>query len=398
MSLAVDGAATSIVGIGATQYFKRGESLPRSGTELACDAILAAVTDAGLSVKDIDGFSYFGGGGTGVESPIDPGLLMETLGIPEISFAAGVAVAGGGSAGAVGLASIAVSSGTALYVAVVFVLQQHAVRLGQIFANKLATAENSFIHPGGFFSPGQFLATQVRRHMHLYGTSREAFAEVAVSTRSNAINRPKARMRKPLTREEYFASRMVAEPLCLFDFCLETDGAVAVIVSTTERGRDLRQRPIKILNSPMGGRREWGRGFLYGNMPDHVFASAGFASLAPALFANTGLTVRDVDVALLYDHFAPLVVMQLEDLGFCNRGEGGPFVESGAIRFPGGTIPVNTHGGHLSEAYLVGMTHILEAVEQLRGTATNQVEDAEIAVVTGGPAPLPLSALLLARG
>src|SRR5277367_3361420 len=102
MSLAVDGAATSIVGIGATQYFKRGESLPRSGTELACDAILAAVTDAGLSVKDIDGFSYFGGGGTGVESPIDPGLLMETLGIPEISFAAGVAVAGGGSAGAVG--------------------------------------------------------------------------------------------------------------------------------------------------------------------------------------------------------------------------------------------------------------------------------------------------------
>lgn len=130
-------------------------------------------------------------------------------------------------------------------------------------------------------------------------------------------------------------------------------------------------------------------------MPGENFASSGHAPIARHLFGRAGITPGDIDVALLYDHFTPMVLMQLEDYGFCEKGEGGPFVESGAIRYQGGSIPVNTHGGQLSEAYIIGMTHIMEGVEQMRGTAINQVPDAELALVTGGPAHLPVSGLIL---
>jgi acetyl-CoA acetyltransferase len=231
--------------------------------------------------------------------------------------------------------------------------------------------------------------------MHLYGTRRDAFAEVAISTRNNALNRPKAIRRKPLTREEYFASPMLAEPLCRLDFCLETDGAVAVITTSAERARDLKQKPVYVRAAAHGGLRQWGRAFAWMGMPDEVFASSGHKAVADRLYAKAGVGPRDIDVALLYDHFTSMVVMQLEDYGFCGKGEGGAFVESGAIRFGSGQIPVNTHGGQLSEAYIIGMTHILEAVEQLRGTAINQVSGAELALVTGGPASIPVSGLIL---
>jgi acetyl-CoA acetyltransferase len=132
-------------------------------------------------------------------------------------------------------------------------------------------------------------------------------------------------------------------------------------------------------------------------MPDETFASAGNASIAKRLYERAGVTAADIDVALLYDHFSPMVLMQLEDYGFCARGEGDAFVRSGAIRFDGGSIPVNTHGGQLSEAYVIGMTHIAEGVEQMRGTAINQVADADLALVTGGPASLPVSGMILGK-
>jgi acetyl-CoA acetyltransferase len=132
-------------------------------------------------------------------------------------------------------------------------------------------------------------------------------------------------------------------------------------------------------------------------MPDDIFATAGHQQVAARLYERAGVTSSDVDVALFYDHFSPMVLFQLEDYGFCGRGESGPFVADGHIRWPAGSIPVNTHGGHLSEAYVLGMTHVVEGVEQLRGTAVNQVPDAEVALVTGGPSHVPLSALLLRR-
>ena len=201
----------------------------------------------------------------------------------------------------------------------------------------------------------------------------------------------------PLTLDDYFNARMISDPLCLFDYTMETDGAVAVITTSAERARDLRQPPVYVLASANGGMGRWGPAIF---------------TLLPACPTSTSrrrVTGRWRSGSTRWPASAPttstsrcstttsrrMVLMQLEDYGFCPIGEGGPFVADGNIRWPTGTIPVNTHGGNLSEAYIIGMTHIREAVEQLRGTAVNQVEGAEIALVTGGPGGLPVSGTLL---
>jgi acetyl-CoA acetyltransferase len=254
----------------------------------------------------------------------------------------------------------------------------------------------AFITGAGLMAPGHSFALLTRRHMELYGTTRQHLAEVCISQRENAIRRPTAIRRDPLTLDEYFDARMISDPLCLYDYTMETDGAVAAVVTSAERARDLRQPPVYIAGSAHGGMGRWGSAiFTYFQMPDEYFASSGNRPIARRLYEMAGLGPADVDVALLYDRFSPLVIMQLEDYGFCPIGQGGPFVADGHIRFEGGSIPVNTHGGHLSEAYIIGMTHVREAVEQLRGVAVNQVEGAEVALVTGGPSGLPVSGTLL---
>lgn len=387
----------AIVGIGATPYYKRGGSLPKTTNELACEAILAACEEAGLSVRDIDGFAYYSGASAGYTQKMDTADFMEILGIPEVRFTAALTSGGGGSAGAIDLARAAIVAGNARVVVTVMALQQAKQRLGTVFSAMEPDPMNSFLMPSGLAGPGHLMAVLARRHMHLYGTRREAFAEVAVSTRANAANRPKAMHRNPLTLEDYFNARMIAEPLCLYDFCQETDGAVAVITTATDLARNLRQKPVPVVAAAHGGVRDWGRAFAWMGMPDEYFTSSGNKPIANRLYEQAGITSADIDVALLYDHFTPMVIMQLEDYGFCEKGEGGPFVESGAIRYQGGSIPVNTHGGQLSEAYVIGMTHIMEGVEQMRGTAINQVADAEFALVTGGPASIPVSGLILGR-
>jgi acetyl-CoA acetyltransferase len=256
----------------------------------------------------------------------------------------------------------------------------------------------AFIAGSGLLSPGHSFSLLTRRHMHQYGTKREHFAEVCISQRENAIRRPTALRQEPLTIDDYFSARMISDPLCLYDYTMESDGAVAAVVTSADRAKDLRQPPVYIMGSANGGMGRWGTAiFTYFQMPDEYFASSGHRPVAKRMYEMAGIGPEDVDVALLYDHFSPLVIMQLEDYGFCAIGEGGPFVGDGNIRWKGGSIPVNTHGGNLSEAYIIGMTHIREAVEQLRGVAINQVDGAEIALVTGGPAALPVSGTLLRR-
>lgn len=388
-------ADVAIVGVGATPYYPRGESYPQTITELAGTAILAACAEAGLPVTALDGFAYYSGASAGYGETLDTAMFMETLGIPEVTFSVALTSGGGGSAGSIGLARAALIAGDASYVVTVMALQQKRQRLGSVFAAIEPDPVNSFLQPSGLYGPGQLMSVLFRRHQYDYGTRREALAEIAISQRANAANRPKAMKRDPLTAEDYFGARMISEPLCLFDFCLETDGAVAVITTTAGRARDLRQKPVPVIAAAHGGHRDWGRAFAWMGMPQETFASSGHASIARHLYGRAGVSPDDIDVALLYDHFTPMVLMQLEDYGFCKKGEGGPFVESGAVRYRGGTIPVNTHGGQLSEAYIVGMTHIVEGVEQMRGTAINQVEGAELALVTGGPASLPVSGLIL---
>jgi acetyl-CoA acetyltransferase len=387
----------AIVGVGATPYYRRGQSWPRTINQLAGEAILAACEDAGLSVKDIDGFAYYSGAGAGYTDKMDTAEFMETLGIPEVTFTAALTSGGGGAAGSIGLARAAIVAGDANVVVTVMALQQAKQRLGSVFAAAAPNPINSFLQPSGLSGPGHLMSVLTRRHMHDYGTRREAFAEIAISQRENAANRPKAILRDPITLDDYFNARMIADPLCLLDFCLETDGAIAVITTSVDRAKDLKQKPVPVVAAAHGGTREWGRAFGWMGMPGENFASSGHAPIAKHLFRRAGVTPADIDVALLYDHFSPMVVMQLEDYGFCAKGEGGAFVESGAIRYKGGSIPVNTHGGQLSEAYIIGMTHIKEGVEQMRGTAINQVPDAQLALCTGGPAHLPVSGLILGR-
>jgi acetyl-CoA acetyltransferase len=379
---------TAVVGLGATPYYKRGESAPQTREELAGKAILAAVADSGLRVEDIDGFSYFAGG-------FDTGYLMETLGIPEVRFSAGLTGTGGGSAGCVGLAAAAIVSGQAEVVVCVGASQQGRQRFGTVTSSYDASPETAFFAAAGLVGPGHMFALLARRHMELYGTTRDHFAEVAMTLRRNAQRNPAALIRKPLTREDYFNAPMLADPHCLFDFCLESDGAVAVIVTSAARARHLRQRPVYVLASAQGGEASWGRSIYWMNMPDESFASSGHHSVARRLYQMAGIGPHDVDVAQIYDHFTSQVLMQLEDYGFCKKGEGGPFVADGNISYPDGTLPINTDGGQLSCGYVWGMTHVREAVEQIRGTAVNQVAPANIVLVTGGPSIIPVSGLLL---
>ncbi len=399
----------AVVGVGATPYYKRGQSYPETETSMMCTAILAALDDAGLTVNDLDGFAIY-------SFACDPAEVAAMLGVPEVRFASSLTSGGGGCAGQLGLAAAAIHGGMANVCVSVMSLQQRTRRLGGSEVDGVLayatmsegggaygggggiSASAAFAANAGLLSPGHSFSVLTQRHMHLYGTTRDHFAEVAISERANAIRRPTSLQKQPLTREEYFAARMISDPLCLFDYTMESDGAVAVITTSADRARDLRQPPAYILSSAHGGSGRWGPAiFRYFQAPDDEFASSGHRPVAKRLFEMAGVTPADVDVALLYDHFSPLVIMQLEDYGFCPIGEGGPFVAEGNMRWPDGTIPVNTHGGNLSEAYIIGMTHIREAVEQIRGTAINQVQGAEIALVTGGPAALPVSGTLLAR-
>jgi acetyl-CoA acetyltransferase len=398
----------AVVGVGATPYFRRGQSYPETELGMACQAILLALEDAGLTIRDLDGFAIY-------SYSCDPAQVATTLGVPEVRFAASLTSGGGGCAGALGLAAAAVHGGMATCLVTLMTLQQRTRRLGgSAVGGMLAYATMgdaggayggggispsvAFTANNGLLSPGHSFSLLAKRHMHLYGTQREHFAEVCISTRENAIKRPTALQRSPLTLDDYFEARMISDPLCLYDYTMESDGAVAVITVSAERARDLRQRPVYIMASANGGTGRWGPGiFRHFQAPEAEFASSGHRPVAKRLYEMAGVTPDDVDVALLYDHFSPMVIMQLEDYGFCPIGEGGRFVADGNIRYGRGKIPVNTHGGNLSEAYIIGMTHVREAVEQLRGTAVNQVRDAEIALVTGGPASLPVSGTLLRR-
>jgi acetyl-CoA acetyltransferase len=351
-------------------------------------AILAALEDAGLKPEDVDGFAYFAGG-------FDTGLLLETLGIPEIGFSAAVTGTGGGSAGAVGLASAAIMSGQARTVVVVGGNQQGAQRFGAVTSSYDADPYNAFFSAAGLVGPGHMFALLARRHMHQYGTTREHFADVAIAIREHALANPHAVMKKPLSRADYFAAPLLADPHCVYDFCLETDGAIAVIVTSVERARDLRRKPAIVQACAMGGTRDWGRSIYWMNMPDESFASSGHSSVARRLFQMAQVGPADIDVAQIYDHFTSQVIMQIEDYGFCRKGEGGEFVASGAIRAAGGSLPVNTDGGQLSCGYVWGMTHVREAVQQIRGDSTLQMPDVELALVTGGPSVVPVSGLIL---
>jgi acetyl-CoA acetyltransferase len=385
--------AACIVGIGHSDYGKRGEFADVGLPRLALDAINDACADAGLDARDIDGFTGY------CDDANTPSDLAVSLGTTELRYTALVwGGRGSGLPGAVASAYAAVAAGLASYVVVVRSIVQ-ATRLGQSVAagvgpGQAIPLQASYTAPFGMALPAAIYAMKARRHMSLYGTTTEHLAEVAVNARRNGVNNPDARFRTEITVAEHHASRVIADPLRLYDCCMESDGAAAVIVTSPERARDLRQRPVSIRAVSMTGERKWAMASF--NTDEEIYASTGHRRAARDLYARAGLGPDDVDVALFYDAFTPSVLMSLEDWGFCPVGESGPFVAAGSIRREG-KLPVNPHGGNLAEVYLQGTTHLLEGVRQLRGTSCNQVEGAETALYGSGVGASPGGGILLRK-
>ncbi len=385
---------TCIAGVGTTKYGLRGEFYGRSQIDQLREALDIALAESGLKRSDVDGFSSYS------MDANDPSVLAPALGIPNLNYSSMVfGGGGGGGCGAIANASAAILAGYAKVVMCYKVITQPAhMRFGASYGRaRVADPDSDFTRPFGLLAPGQIMSMIFRRHMHKFGTTTRHLAEVAVAQRFHATRNPKALMRAPMTIEDHQNSRMISDPFRLFDYCQENDGGVVVLVTSAERARSLKQKPVYIMSAAMGGDTAWGHGLTGQNSPEPLYTSAGHAHLAKRLYAQAGVTPKDIDVAELYDHFSGMVIMQLEDYGFCKLGEGGPFVENGGIKWPNGRLPVNTHGGNLSEVYLLGMTHMVEAVNQLRGASPSQVKGAEIALVTSGPSNHPTSSMILRR-
>jgi acetyl-CoA acetyltransferase len=283
------------------------------------------------------------------------------------------------SAATVGAAAMAVASGQAEAVVCWRALNARSeFRMGGTGRPTPALTEFQYQTPYGLFAPPQQYALVARAYMQASGATSADLAAVAVTQRENATHNPRAMMRTPLTVDEYFASPWISEPLRLFDCCLETDTAVAVLVTSAERARDLRQPPVLVSGAATGG----GHNLYSGSRTDYAISAT--ADLAPRLYRNAGIEPGEIDVAELYDAFTPLVLMQLEDYGLVPRGGAPEFVSNGGNAVTG-RLPVNTHGGHLSEGYAHGLNHVIEGVLQLRGQAACQVPGARTALCTGQP-------------
>jgi acetyl-CoA acetyltransferase len=384
------GQRACIVGIGETEYRRWGGFRDRSELSLACEAIKRAVADAGLTVPQIDGLVSY------AADRNEPSFLQDSLGLPALRYAT-MAWGGGGTGACATLlqAQLAIEAGVADYVVVLRALcQGQSRRYGQF---NPARTGNNFLAPFGMFSPPIMMATLAQRYLYETGVTLDQLAEVALSFREHAQRNPRAVMHgQPLTREDYLASRMIAEPLRLLDCTQENDGACALVVTTVERARDLPRKPILILGVAQGTNAGWGTAALGShNMPVAEYGRGNGAAAARQVFAKSGVEPGDLDVAQIYDHFSPFVLMTLENFGICGPGEAGDFVASGAIRWPNGRLPVNTSGGHLSEAYIHGLNLVVEGVRQLRGDSTAQVASAELCLVTAGlGGPLTSAAIL----
>jgi acetyl-CoA acetyltransferase len=370
----------AIVGVGATPYSRNSGV---STLTMALHAITDALADAGLHRDDLDGVACHR-----VGDSVNASIVAESLGLHDVHFFLDQFGGGSTSHAIVGAAAMAVITGQAeCVVCWRSVNARSEFRMGGTGRPPPDQLEFQYQVPYGHATPPQQFAMVARAYLDTYGATARDFGAVAIAQRRYAELNERALMRTPLTMDEYLASRWIVEPLRLFDCCLETDAAVAVIVTTTDRARHLAKTPVTIAGAV------WGSGHtLFSNRrPD--LTRSGAAESAPRLWAQAGLGPAEVDVAELYDAFTPLVLVQLEDYGFCDPGTAADLVRSGVL-------PVNTHGGHLSEGYVHGLNHLAEAVRQLRGQGgARQVAGAEVALSTGqsGYVMGSTSALVLRR-
>ena len=361
-----------VTGIGETAYM-RGS--PKTAFELQIESSLKAIADAGLTPKDIDGIIPIGL----ISGTADD--FIDNFGLPDLRFSALIPHGGASPAMALQCAAAAVAGGVCNHVLITFGRNVSAAanKAGaRIHAMPQFHFVTEFEYAMGNIAPAQLYAPMARRHMELYGTTVEQFGEVAVACREHALLNDNAVMKKSITLEDHRKSRMIADPFRLLDCSLESDGGAAVVVSAAERAGDLRHRKVYISGVATGHPDSPG---AITQRPD--MTSLGIGKAAPRAFQMAGVTPADIQVAEIYDCFTYAVIRQLEDMGFCAKGEGGPFVQGGRLKL-GGALPTNTHGGLLSQAHVWGLNHIVELVRQLRGDAGRaQVKDVELGLVTG---------------
>ena len=384
----ISGAA-AIAGIGATEFSKESG---RSELKLAVEAARAALDDAGLEPADVDGLVTFS-----MDSNAEIAVARE-LGAGELSFFSLIGYGGGAACATIHQAAMAVATGAANVVICYRALNERSGRrFGQVSVGAVQGATSGAIdsgwhYPMGLATPAATVAMAARRYMHAYGATSADFGAVAVADRKHAATNPAAWFyERPITLAEHQESRWICEPLRLLDCCQETDGAVAVVVTGVDRARSQKNSPVVIRAAAQGsGANQYTMTSYY---RDDLTGLPEMGVVAGQLWAQAGAGPGDIRTAVLYDHFTPYVLMQLEELGFCGRGEAREFIAGGAIEL-GGRLPLNPHGGQLGEGYLHGMNGIAEAVRQVRGSSVNQVPGDGPVLVTAGTG-VPTSGLIL---
>jgi acetyl-CoA acetyltransferase len=363
----------AIAGLGITEV---GKVYGRTTTQFAADAVRLAAADAGLELSDIDGLLLSSGLSNDVH--LD---LQRVLGLKNLSLLSEMQGFGSTAGSMITFASMAVESGMADVVACVHAdMPLHPrVSAGGAYASKAKarTGWQGLLGASGVLGANHMYPLAARRHMERYGTTSDQFGAIAVAQRDWAVMNPLAQMRTPITLDDYHASRWIAEPFHLLDCCLVSNGGIAVIVTSAERAASLRQPPVQVLG--------WGQchpgNFLQRN--EDLGLVSGAARSGPAALKMAGVTLSDIDVVELYDCYTFTVLLTLEDYGFCEKGEGGAFVESGVLG-PAGKLKVNTGGGQLSSYYLWGMTPLSEAIIQARGLGgERQVDKHDLVLVSG---------------
>jgi acetyl-CoA acetyltransferase len=362
----------AVVGIGHLPYAK---DIGRPIGDTAVEAIQLALDDAGLEAEDVDGMSMLEMEATHEVS------IARRLGVRQLTWWDKISYGGGASSATIMHAAAAIASGMATTVVCHRARNRGAKTSRPWSQERGVVRDDKALHtPWGLIRPVDVIGMWAHRHMHQYGTTREHLGNVAIAARKHANRNPDAMMRdRPLDMATYLAARVIGYPLHLFDCCLETDGALACVVTSVERARDLRQKPVLVHSVAQASGPNPVHLANYNNSPEMDTTAVWCAKL---LWERSQLGPSDMDCAQIYDAFTPLVVMGLEDYGFCKRGEGGPFTEGGRIEL-GGALPVLTSGGGLSEAYVHGFNLLLEGVRQIRGTSTNQVPDCKATLVTG---------------
>ena len=381
----------AIVGIGATEFSKESG---RSEMRLACEAVQAALGDAGIHPSEVDGMVAF-------TAETNPEIeVARNLGIGELTFFSRIHHGGGAGGGTIQQAAMAIATGVA---DVVVCYRAFNERSGNRFGTgvqgraPMANAESahfSWYAPQGLLTPAQWVAMFARRYMHEFGATSEDFGRVAVADRKHAATNPKAFFyQQPITLEDHQNSRWIVEPLHLLDCCQESDGGQAMVITSVERARDLPSKPAVIRAAAQGAGVE--QDMMTSYYRDSIVGLPEMGLVARQLYATSGLGPEDFQTAVIYDHFTPFVLCQLEEFGFCGRGEAKDFIKDGAIEI-GGRLPINTNGGQLGEAYIHGMNGIAEGVRQIRGTSYNQVPTVEHVLVTAGTG-VPTSGIILGQ-